>query len=179
MNHIYRRGVFLAAVLLSASLGFSQEGGSVSIPESIRRPSRADTSQRPYDMVIGELGRGELSAEHLRYGESVLRALLQGREQSPLFQTLNEGAAREIIENITQIRAQKFRIGGGKEVADGAYSFLFRFIGANGQAGGAIYFIRGETGFTLDDIVLDELPAYLFRDDTARLYHSFSYEQFY
>jgi hypothetical protein len=179
MSKDYRRGAFFAAVLLSASAGFTQEGGSVSIPEVIRRPLRVDTPQRPFDIVIGELGRGELSAEHLRYGEGVLRALMQGREQSPLFETLPEGAAREIIERIALIRAHKFRIGGGKEVADGAYSFLFRFIGPDGQAGGAIYFIRGEDGFALDDIMLDDLPEYLFRDDTARLYHSFPYEQLY
>jgi hypothetical protein len=159
--------------------GFSQEGDSISIPDAIRRPSRSDAPRYPRDSVIGDLGRGGLSQEDLDYASSVLRALLQGREQSPLFSTLNEGAAEELVGKVQKIRANKFRIGGGKEIVDGAGSFLFRFIGRDSQIGGVMYFVRGESGYTLDDIILETIPQNLIDGNSDPMSDIFPYERFY
>jgi hypothetical protein len=164
---------------MGESAGFSQESDSISIPDAIRRPSRTDTPRYPRDSVIGDLGRGDLSQEDLDYASSVLRALLQGREQSPLFSTLNEGVAAELIGELQKIRANKFRIGGGKEIVDGAGSFLFRFIGRDRQIGGVMYFVRGEGGYSLDDIILEAIPQNLIDENSDPQSDIFPYERFY
>jgi hypothetical protein len=179
MWNAYKSGLFLGLLMIGASAGFSQEGDSISIPDAIRRPSRTDTLRYPRDVVIGDLGRGELSQEDMDYASSVLRALLQGREQSPLFSTLNEGAAEELIGTLQKIRGHKFRIGGGKEIVDGAGSFLFRFIGRDGQIGGAMYFVREKSGYTLDDIILEVIPKDLLDGQHDPMSDTFPYERFY
>jgi hypothetical protein len=179
MRKGYRAVLVLAVLLTGVSAGFSQEGDSISIPDAIKRPSRVDVPRYPRDSVIGDLGRGGLSQEDLDYATSVLRALLQGREQSPLFSTLNEGAAAELVGNVQKIRANKFRVGGGKEIVDGAGSFLFRFIGRDGQIGGAMYFVRGESGYTLDDIILEAIPQNLMDENSDPMSDLFPYERFY
>ena len=73
----------------------------------------------------------------------------------------------------------KFRVGGGKEAADGAFTFLFRILGSDGQIGGEVYFIQGENSFRLDDVVLDEIPNALLDDDKNRTYNLSPYERFY
>ncbi|MDR0637840.1 MAG: hypothetical protein LBG27_02880 [Spirochaetaceae bacterium] len=179
MRNVYRIGLFLAVLVMGESAGFSQESDSISIPDAIKRPSRTNTPRYPHDMVIGDLGQGELSQADMDYASSVLRALLQGREQSPLFSTLNESAAEELVGEVRKIRANKFRIGGGKEIVDGAGSFLFRFIGRDGQVGGAMYFVRGESGYVLDDIILEAIPQDLLNGDKDPMSDIFPYERFY
>jgi hypothetical protein len=175
----FKIGFFLTVLVTGGSAGFSQEGGSVSIPDAIKRPSRIDAPRYPRDSVIGDLGRGELSQGDLDYASSVLRALLQGREQSPLFSTLNEGAAAELIGELRSIRANKFRIGGGKEIVDGAGSFLFRFIGRDGQIGGVMYFVQGESSYLLDDIILEAIPQNILNGNDDPMSNIFPYERFY
>jgi hypothetical protein len=175
----YKIGLFFTVLVMGAVVGFSQESNPISIPDAIRRPSRTDTPRYPRDVIIGDLGRGSLSQEDMDYASSVLRALLQGREQSPLFSTLNEGAAEELIGELRKIRANKFRIGGGKEIVDGAGSFLFRFIGRDGQIGGAMYFVRGKSSYTLDDIILEAIPQDLLDGDKNPMSDIFPYERFY
>jgi hypothetical protein len=179
MKRVYKAGCLLAILLAGGYAGFSQDGESITIPDAIRRPSRTDTPRYPRDSVIGDLGRGELAEEDFDYTSNVLRALMQGREQSPLLQTLGEGMGREFIDKILGIRAYKFRIGGGKEIVDGAGSFLFRYIGRNGQLGGAIYFVREGGGYVLDDIILEDIPPNMLDGDRDRVSDLFPYERFY
>jgi hypothetical protein len=179
MRKIRKAGLFLAVLLAGADAGFSQEGDPVTIPDAIRRPSRTETPRYPHDFVIGELGRGELPQEDLNYASNVLRALLQGREQSSLLQTLDTALIQECIDELRGIRADKFRIGGGKKIVDGAGSFLFRFMGRDGQLGGVMYFVKGEGGYMLDDIVLEEIPRNLLDGDKDRTPDMFLYERFY
>ncbi|MDR1469658.1 MAG: hypothetical protein LBT00_10225 [Spirochaetaceae bacterium] len=179
MRHTYKIGLFLVVLVMGGAAGFSQEGDSVSIPDAIRRPSRTDTPRYPRDVVIGDLGQGDLLQEDMNYASTVLRALLQGREQSPLFSTLNEGVAEDLIGTVQKIRAHKFRIGGGKEIVDGAGSFLFRFIGRDDQIGGAMYFVRGESGYALDDIILEAIPKALLDGERDPMSDTFPYERFY
>jgi hypothetical protein len=179
MQCVYKAGFILIVLLVGGYAGFSQDVDSVTIPDAIRRPSRTETPRYPSDSVIGNLGQGELSQEDLNFASNVLRALMQGREQSPLLLTLNEGAGREFIEKTQKIRAFKFRIGGGKEIVDGAGSFLFRFIGRDGQLGGAMYFVRSESGYILDDIILEDISQNLVDGNKDRASNMFPYERFY
>jgi hypothetical protein len=179
MKHVNKAGFLLVALLAGGTAGFSQDDGSVTIPDAIRRPSRTETPRYPRDSVIGDLGQGELPQEDLNYVSNVLRALMQGREQSPLLLPLNEGMSREFIDKLQAIRAYKFRVGGGKKIVDGAGSFLFRYIGRDGQLGGAMYFVRDEDGYTLDDIILEEIPPNVLDGEKDRLSDLFPYERFY
>jgi hypothetical protein len=179
MQCVYRAGFFLVVLLAGGYAGFSQDVDSLTIPDAVRRPSRTETPRYPSDSVIGDLGQGELSLDDFNFASNVLRALMQGREQSPLLAALNEGAGEEFIEKIQGIRAFKFRVGGGKEIVDGAGSFLFRFIGRDGHLGGAIYFVRGEDGYVLDDIILDKIPQNLLDENKDRTSNKFPYERFY
>jgi hypothetical protein len=179
MQYAYRVSLLLVVLLAGGYAGFSQEGDTVSIPDAILRPSRTDTPRYPYDSVIGSLGRGGLSQEDFNFASSVLRVLMQGREQSSLLQTLSEGAGKELIGKILKIRAYKFRIGGGKEIVDGAGSFLFRFIGRDGQLGGAMYFVRGEDGYILDDIIMEDIPPDILNGTRDRVSDLLPYERFY
>ncbi|MDR1230060.1 MAG: hypothetical protein LBK61_01525 [Spirochaetaceae bacterium] len=179
MKHVYKTGFLLAVLLAGGTAGFSQDGESVTIPDAIRRPSRTETPRYPRDSVIGDLGLGELPQEDFNYASNVLRALMQGREQSSLLLSLNEGMGRELIDRLQGIRAYKFRIGGGKKIVDGAGSFLFRFIGRDGQLGGAMYFIHDESGYALDDVILEDIPPNMLDGETDRLSDLFPYERFY
>jgi hypothetical protein len=179
MKQVYKTGFLLAVLLVGGTAGFSQDDDSVTIPDAIRRPSRTETPRYPRDSVIGALGQGELPEEDLSYASNVLRALMQGRELSPLLQSLTEGMGRELIDKLQGIRAYKFRIGGGKIIVDGAGSFLFRFIGRNGQLGGAMYFVRDEGGYALDDIILEEIPPNVLEGEKDHLSDLFPYERFY
>jgi hypothetical protein len=179
MRDLYWRGVILAVIVLSAGLSVVSAEEGESVPDAVRRPSRADMARYPRDSVIGELGRGELPPEDLDYAAGVLRALMQGREQSLLFQTLNDGVAQELMSKLQTIQPRKYRIGGGKEVVDGAGSFLFRFIGRNGQIGGVMYFVRGEKGYMLDDILLEDIPQMLLEENGNTASRLFPYERFY
>jgi hypothetical protein len=179
MRCIYKAGLLLAVLLAGSHAGFSEESASITVPDAIRRPSRNETPRYPRDFVIGDLGRGELPQEDLNYASNVLRALMQGREQSSLLETLDKDTVRGYIEELQGIRVEKLRIGGGQEIVDGAGSFLFRFIGRNGQLGGVMYFVRGEGGYMLDDIVLEEIPRNLLDGEKDRTPDTFLYERFY
>jgi hypothetical protein len=145
----------------------------------LRRPQKTDAQRYPRDAVIGELGAGDLTREHLDFAREAVRALTQGRERAGVFGPLGERHTSELVAKVVALKPVKFRVGGGKEAADGAFTFLFRVIGSEGQIGGEVYFTQGETAFRLDDIVLDEIPDTLLDDDKNRTYNLSPYERFY
>jgi hypothetical protein len=179
MQTVYKTGLLLAVLLIGGYAGFSQDSDSITIPDAVLRPSRTDTPRYPRDLVIGDLGQGSLSQDDFNYASNVLRALMQGREQSSFLRTLSEGAGGEFIAEIQAIRAYKFRIGSGKEIVDGAGSFLFRFIGRDGHLGGELYFVRVDGDYALDDIVLEEIPSNVIEGNQNHVSDLFQYERFY
>jgi hypothetical protein len=62
----------------------------------------------------------------------------------------------DVSEKLGALEPRKFRIGGGREEADGSVSFLFRFISRDQGIAGELY-LRQEEGIWLaDDIILEE-----------------------
>jgi hypothetical protein len=164
--------------VFTAGLSTAQEAVG-SVPEVLRRPQRVDAPRYPRDSVIGELGAGELTAEHLAFATGAVRALVQGRERAAVLAPLGESHAADLVTQVVNLKPEKWRIGGGKELPDGLFSFLFRIIGGEGQIGGELYFAAAEKGFRLDDIALEDIPAELLDDDANRAYKLSPYERFF
>jgi hypothetical protein len=54
---------------------------------------------------------------------------------------------------------QQYRLGGGREEADGSVSFLFRFIGRDLSMAGELYIRFNNNAWRLDDIIVEEAKA--------------------
>jgi len=110
-----------------------------SIPEELLRPSRAESARYPIDTVIGELGQGSAPASGFSFANYVLSGFLSGQIDNPALTPINSNIRQEHISALSVINPRNFRIGGGREEADGAYSFLVRFIGRDQGITGELY----------------------------------------
>jgi len=163
---------FICLSLLITAFAVSQEQGSVfrgSIPETLLRPARGESPRYPIDTVIGALGQGEASASAYFYANSVAAGLLSGEMGHPALSSVNSAVRESYLSALEVITPEKFRIGGGRPEADGAVSFLIRFIGREQAITGEIYIryvtrqIQGEGeevttvgSWTLEDLLFDE-----------------------
>jgi len=115
-------GLFLLIPLFAFSQGAESFRGS--IPEVLLRPARGEAPRYPIDLVIGELGRGSASSGAFSFANSVAANIIAGRMEYPALRAINP---------------ESFRIGGGRDEADGAVSFLIRFIGREQGITGEMY----------------------------------------
>jgi hypothetical protein len=100
-----------------------------SIPEELLRPRRGELPRYPADTVIGELGRGSVSRDAYSFANTVASGLLSGQMNNAGIDSINAGLRESYLAVLELISPQSYRIGGGREEADGAVSFLIRFIG--------------------------------------------------
>lgn len=100
-----------------------------SIPEELLRPRRGELPRYPEDTVIGELGRGGASGEAYSFANSIAAGLMSGQMDHPGIDSISAGLRENYMAVLERISPQSYRIGGGKEEADGAVSFLIRFVG--------------------------------------------------
>ncbi|GHV77225.1 hypothetical protein AGMMS49942_20460 [Spirochaetia bacterium] len=123
------------------------------VPEALRQPQRGDESPRyPRDAVIGELGRGLADEGAYRYARNLLQGVLSGNRESTFL-------TEEVFTSLESIGPQQFRLGGGREEADGATSFLFRFIGRDMSVAGELYLRLRENKWEMEDILVEEARA--------------------
>ena len=149
-------------LLFIPAFTFSQ--GSGFIPEELLRPGRGEAPRYPVDTVIGELGQGKASAAAYNYANTVISALFSGRIDHPVFSSLSTSMQTSYMSALDAIGPRSFRIGGGREEADGAVSFMIRFIGREYGITGEL-FIRyvtrevqnGEESQTVGNWVFEEL----------------------
>jgi hypothetical protein len=132
MSH---KSVYALVIIISAGLLLSAEGGAVTVPDNIRRPQRGEAARYPLDIIIGELGRGQASEGAYSFARNILSALLKENKAAEL----DESIFSRTVDGIKAAAPQKFRLGGGREEADGNASFLFRFIGREQWIVGEIY----------------------------------------
>ena len=99
----------------------NRDGFRGSIPESLLRPARGESARFPIDTIIGELGRGNAPVAAFNFANSTANAIMAERIEHPARDTY--------ISAIRVITPVSFRIGSGRLEADGAVSFLVRFIG--------------------------------------------------
>ena len=162
-----------AALLLGISpQGVFSQGGEMgimqarTIPDELRRPQRGETPRIPFDVVIGDLGRGEAPVDAYRFARNILSALADGNYEAPVLAGFPRTLVQRYIGEIGGIELRSFRIGGGKVEADGEVSFLVRFLGHQYSITGELFIRQREapaeasppaTGqWLLDDLVLEE-----------------------
>jgi len=130
-------GLIIFISVFTASHVFGQTRGS--IPEELIRPRRGEAPRYPVDLVIGELGRGSASVSAFTFANSLGDGLLSGLMEHPGLTTVNSDILESHLSSLAIINPLSFRIGGGKAEADGAISFLVRFIGVEQGITGELY----------------------------------------
>ncbi|MDR3122857.1 MAG: hypothetical protein LBU16_03650 [Treponema sp.] len=127
------------------------------IPEALRQPQRGDETPRyPRDAVIGELGRGLATEDAYRYARNLLQGALSLNRESALLVGTSPSQLEELFAGLETLGPQQYRLGGGREEADGSTSFLFRFIGRDMSMAGELYIRFDDNAWRLDDIIVEE-----------------------
>jgi hypothetical protein len=134
-----------------------------SVPEILRRPQRGEAPRYPIDLVIGSLNQAEVSDRAYRFAQDVLGALTRGNRDAPAFSAMNSVSREAIFSSLTGINPRTYRLGSGREEADGAVSFLVRFMGREQGIAGELYIRPDEAGedqgprWQFDDLILEEV----------------------
>jgi len=186
-----RTACILMGLCFLSAAGFGQETQTSTIPGALLRPERGEAPRYPRDMVIGELGQGEASDEAYRFARELLSALTTGTEEAQAG-TLSL-FSEDLVETIRSIRPRQYRLGGGKNEADGSVSFLLRFFGSEESITGEL-FIKPEMQekkedtegtdeikegkWMLDSIIIEERRALSDVRDSYR-YDFSPYERFF
>jgi len=110
-----------------------------SIPETLLRPNRSEAPRYPIDTVIGELGRGDAPEGGYIFARSICEGLISGNKAHRALSSINTSFRENFLSSIEIINPLSYRIGGGREEADGAVSFLVRFIGKEQGITGELY----------------------------------------
>lgn len=110
-----------------------------SIPEVLLRPQRGEAPRYPYDTVIGPLGQGEAPREGYLFARQVASALVAGNAAAPSLAAMNRASLESLLSVLNGISPRTYRIGGGREEADGAVSFVVRFVGREQGITGELY----------------------------------------
>ena len=184
-----RLPAFCLFFIIPAVFSLGQELSRGSIPEEVLRPAHGEAPRYPVDIIIGELGRGRASAAAYDFASLAASALLNRRVQHSALASVNSAARDGYFSALEKISPQSFRIGGGREEADGSFSFLIRFIGREQGITGEMY-IRyttghieegGETGsWILEELFLEEARSRETENEEAAGRNDFnSYERFF
>jgi len=156
--------IIAALLLMYTASAFSQDQTPMargSIPEALLRPQRGEPPRYPIDTVIGELGRGNATEAAHSFAVSVCDGLLSGDLRHTSLLTINSSERERYISALDIIVPLSYRLGGGREEADGAISFLVRFIGRDQGISGELYirFITRENTqghWIFEELLLDE-----------------------
>jgi hypothetical protein len=110
-----------------------------SIPEMLLRPQRGEAPRYPVDTVIGPLGQGDAPREAYLFARQVAAALISGNASAPSLAAMNRTQLDGYLSALKEISPRTYRIGSGREEADGAVSFLIRFAGREYGITGELY----------------------------------------
>jgi len=153
--------VFIIVVFftLCSAFAFSQDQTPMargSVPEALLRPQRGETPRYPIDTVIGELGRGNATEAAYNFAVSICEALLAGDASAAPLSSLSTTDRNRYVSTLDLIAPLSYRLGGGREEADGAISFLVRYIGKDQGISGELYirFLQGRWIF--EELLLDD-----------------------
>jgi hypothetical protein len=117
----------------------SGERSRGSIPEPLLRPQKGEAPRYPVDTVIGPLGQGEAPREAYLFARQAASARVAGNINAQSLSGLNRPLRESYLSKLQVISPRNYRIGGGREEADGAVSFLVRFIGREQGITGELY----------------------------------------
>jgi hypothetical protein len=110
-----------------------------SIPQALRQPQRGEAPRYPRDLIIGSLERGDVPAEARRAALEIMAALSAGNRDAPSLAFIGPMVRGELISSLEEIRPRTYRVGEGREEADGSCSFLVRFLGREQGIAGELY----------------------------------------
>jgi len=128
--------LFLCLSVLSSAQDQPYRG---SIPEELLRPKRGEEPRFPVDTVIGEMGQGEAPLAAYSYAKTVAAGLISASKDHPGLAGINTALREEYLSVIEEIYPRSYRLGGGREEADGAVSFMIRLIGKDSGITGELF----------------------------------------
>jgi len=162
----------ISLFFILAGVSGAQEQTRGSIPEELLRPARGEAPRFPVDTVIGELGQGRASAAAFAFANSICTGLLSGQMGHASLAAINPVLRERYLYMLAGIAPRSFRLGGGREEADGAVSFLVRFIGRDHGITGELYIryivrqITGNDGeitqsgrWAFEDLILEDAKS--------------------
>ena len=138
--------IFIPAVAVSQN---TPSRGS--IPDILLRPGRGESPRYPADIVIGEIGRGAASDAAYSYANTIGTGLILGQREHPAFSSVSPADLESYFSALRVINPASFRIGSGRNEADGSVSFLIRFIGREQGITGELYIRYVTRQITSDD----------------------------
>jgi hypothetical protein len=148
-----------------------QEGGyRGSIPVELLRPGYGESPRYPIDTVIGELGRGEASGAAYSFASSIAAGFVSGETGHSGLRTVNASLRENYLSALKIIEPGGYRLGSGREEADGSVSFLIRFMGREKGITGELFirFVTVQTdeedgreaaitgNWVFEDLILEE-----------------------
>jgi hypothetical protein len=181
---------FLSVLWLTAQSQVSQEAADYAqtVPEALRRPERGEAPRYPKDMVIGDLGQGDVSEGAYLYARNILTAVTAGRSDAQVLTNSGFSFTESVFDSVRTIRPRDSRLGGGRNEPDGCVSFLFRIIGPQESITGELFIRPAEAAdatdtiaegrWLLDDFVLEGKRTLTDIRDSYR-YDFSPYERFY
>jgi hypothetical protein len=110
-----------------------------SIPEELLRPKRGEEARFPVDTVIGEMGQGEASSASYLFAKSIASGLVSVNKDHPGLAGINAALRDNYLAVLEEIYPKNYRLGGGREEADGAVSFMIRIIGRDSGITGELF----------------------------------------
>jgi hypothetical protein len=117
---------FLCLCVLSSAQDQPNRG---SIPEELLRPKRGEEARFPVDTVIGELGQGEAPLAAYSLAKTIAAGLISANKEHPGLAGISAALKDEYFSVLEEVYPRSYRLGGGREEADGAVSFMVRLIG--------------------------------------------------
>jgi len=172
VNIINKRFLFFICVFFIVSVFFAHGQDRRSIPDELLRPKWGESPRYPADVVIGDLGQGRASSAAYSHANSIAAALLSRQRAHPSLAAVNPDLLDSYFFTLGRASPYTYRLGGGKEEADGAFSFLIRYIGRDYGVTGELYVrymtrqVKSEDGGTaqtgiwvFDDLLLEEVKS--------------------
>jgi hypothetical protein len=171
----------------------AQEGGFSrgSIPAELLRPVRGEAPRYPVDMVIGVLGQGNSSDDAYSFANSVARALLARNMNTPVFSGISSNFPDNYSALLAAVDPRGYRLGGGREQADGSVSYLVRFIGRNQAVTGELYIryitqapdnakdAANKNEWVFEELILEEAKSREEEKKSSHRYDFLPYERFF
>jgi len=193
MNKIICLLLFALIPVIADSQDREDDSFRGSIPEALLRPERGESPRYPEDVVIGAIGRGSASEASYFYANTVCAGLLSMRADHPAFSSVNPARVNNYLTQLGVIAPSGFRIGSGRNEADGSVSFLIRFFGRDMGMTGELYIryvirnIENDNGeaaqigsWVFEDLYFDDpVSRYIENQDNINRNNLYPYERFF
>jgi hypothetical protein len=185
--------LFLFTSIFAVSQEHEAQLSRGSIPEELLRPKRGETPHYPVDIVIGELGQGGASDSAFSFANYICSGLLSGNADNTALVSMNSITRESLLSSLEIINPVNYRIGGGREEADGSISFLVRYIGRDQGITGELYIryvtrqvqredeeVRTTGSWTFEELLLEEAKDRdVEQQESKNLYDFYPYERFF